>query len=62
MDHKARLRYEEGKGHLLNTYYVLGPSCALFLMNSSPTSLVAEYFYSHCTEEDTEVGTGTGYA
>lgn len=30
-------------------------------MNSLPTSFVAEYFYSHCTEEDSEAGIGTGY-
>ena len=31
-----------------------------FLANLS-IFIVAEYFYSHCTEEDTETGTGTGH-
>lgn len=49
----------EGKGHLLNAFCMQGHTCVIpqeFL----PTSLVAQYFYSHCTEEDTEAGTGTG--
>lgn len=56
MAHKAKLRCGEGKGHLLNTYCVLGHSCALFLMNPSPIALVAEYF--HCTKENTKAGIG----
>lgn len=61
MVHRAKARCVEGKGHLLNASHMLGHSCVSFLRNSLPSSLVAEYFYSHCTEEDTEAGAGTGY-
>lgn len=54
MGHKAKLRCGEGKGHLLNIYCVR--------VIPVPTPLVAEYFYFHCTEEDTKARTGTGYA
>ena len=61
MVHRAKARCAEGKGYLLNASHMLGHSCVSFLRNFLPTSLMAEYFYSHCTEEDTEAGAGTGY-
>lgn len=60
MVHRAKARCVEGKGHLLNAFCMQGHTCVSFLRNSLPTSLVAQYFYSYCTEEDTEAGTGTG--
>lgn len=40
----------------------VGSFLCVILMNSSPAFFVAEYFYSHCTEEGTEAGTDIVYA